>query len=219
MSRNRGERRSPVGRVTDVHVVDGDSITCRIEGKERRVRLYATDAPETEQEGGPEAAETLERMVFVREQLLVESYATDGYGRTTELLYPERSGRNDSINVSMIREGQANAYTRFRGMEIGVNQAQRTAQNLRLGAWRSRRSGGERPRHYRRHSRERGVSSHGMAFWVAVAMVIVAKLNMDRCWIAGVESGKTALQGADESKSRNCRSSVRIFTVDNPFQS
>ena len=183
MIRGRGQRRRPIGRVTDVYVVDGDSINCRIDGREQRVRLYAIDAPEAEQEGGPEAAATLERMVYANGPLLIEAYATDQYGRIVGLLYPQRNGRGDSINVRMVREGHAYAYTRFGGRELGVNEAQKRAQGARVGVWKSNRSGGERPWHFRRRSRERGLDTHGWAFWVAiiVALIIVAKMVMDNC--------------------------------------
>ena len=147
------------------------------------MRLYAIDAPEAEQEGGPEAADTLERMVHASGPLLVESYATDQYGRFIGLLYPRRSGPSDSINVKMVREGYAYAYTRFGGRELGVNAAQRAAQDARVGVWRGKRAGGERPWDFRRRSREPGLSAYGWAFWFAIilALIIVAKMILDSC--------------------------------------
>lgn len=53
-----------IGRVTDVRVIDGDSIECRIDGRTTNVRLYGIDAPEVEQLGGPDAADGLNRMLL-----------------------------------------------------------------------------------------------------------------------------------------------------------
>ncbi|MDE2688520.1 MAG: thermonuclease family protein [Chloroflexota bacterium] len=177
----RAGPRRPIGRVTDTYVVDGDSINCRINGRKQRVRLYAIDAPEAEQEGGAESTDTLGRMVYANAPLLIEIYAIDRYGRIVGLLYPERSGRDDSLNVRMVREGQAYAYTRFGGRELGVNEAQRRAQNARLGVWRRSRAGGERPWDFRRRSRKRGMGAYRSAFWIAVilALIIIARIAID----------------------------------------
>lgn len=143
-----------IGRVTDIHVIDGDTIRCRIDGKETSVRLYGIDAPEVEQLGGPDAADGLHRILRGYEQLVVEIMDVDIYGREVGLLYSRRGNRRNSVNLIMAREGLAYAYTRFGGAEFGLTAAQSDARSARRGVWAASRAGGERPWDYRRRVRE-----------------------------------------------------------------
>ena len=126
-----------IGRVTDIRVVDGDSIECRIDGRTSKVRMYGIDAPETDQLGGPDAADGLNRMLLGYEPLLLEVMAVDRYGRDVGLLYSRRGNRQGSVNARMVREGLAYAYTRFGGADPGLTAAQSDARAARRG------SGGE----------------------------------------------------------------------------
>ena len=143
-----------IGRVTDIRVIDGDSIECRIDGRTTNVRLHGIDAPENEQLGGPDAADGLNRMLLGYVPPMVEVMAVDRYGRDVGLLYSRRGNSQDSVNARMVREGLAYAYTRFGGAELGLTAAQSDARAVRRGVWRASRAGGERPWDYRRRVRE-----------------------------------------------------------------
>ena len=155
MSGASGGARVEVRCLTDIRVVDGDTIRCRAGGHETTVRLYGIDAPELEQLGGPDAADALESIIRGSEPLLMEVIDVDLYGRDVGLLYVRRSHRRDSVNIRMVREGNAYAFTRFGGRELGFfRAAQHDARTARRGVWKGSRAGGERPWDYRRRIRE-----------------------------------------------------------------
>ncbi len=158
MSGASGGARVEVRCLTDIRVVDGDTIRCRAGGHETTVRLYGIDAPELEQLGGPDAADALESIIRGSEPLLMEVIDVDLYERDVGLLYARRSHRRDSVNIRMVREGYAYAFTRFGGREMGFRAAQHDARAARRGVWTGSRAGGERPWNYRRRVRERPVS-------------------------------------------------------------
>lgn len=177
-------RGSAPARITNVRVVDGDSIECRYRGKFTRVRLYGIDAPELEQAEGPESAESLLAILRRSEPLLMEAIGPDHYERTIGLIYSIRSHRRNSVNLRMVREGNAYAYTRFGGAELGMKAAERGAHSARRGVWRCGREGGERPWEYRRNlrdgagRREEPVASAGI--WIVLAIVVVIALLFSR---------------------------------------
>ena len=100
--------------------------------------------------------------------LVMEVLGRDHYGRLIGLVYAERSGRRDSLNLWMVRDGQAYAYTRFGGAELGMRTAERDAQAARRGIWRNGTGGGERPWDFRKRGRERSASWLG---WPRVAIL------------------------------------------------
>ncbi len=123
-----------------VSVQDGDSLviaptdsTQRRDGL--RLRLYAIDAPEWDQPWGQEAREYLYRLVWRRDDLLLESVDTDRYGRLVGVLYYREAGRERSINRLMVSQGLAWWYRRFGGHGLGLEQAERKAQQRRRDIW------------------------------------------------------------------------------------
>lgn len=126
--------------LTDIRVVDGDTIRCRAGGRETTVRLYGIDAPELEQLGGPDAADALESIIRGSEPLLMEVIDVDLYGRDVGLLYARRSHRRDSVNIRMVREGYAYTFTRFGGAELGFSAARHDARAARRGVWKDSRA-------------------------------------------------------------------------------
>ena len=173
--RDRGTAPFPQGTsagISKVRVVDGDSIEAMFDGRFVRVRLYGIDAPELRQQGGPEAAETLKGLVRRNGDLNMEVMAFDRYDRVVGLIYPRSSHRRNSLNLRMVREGQAYAYTRFGGAELGLRTAEQDAKAGRRGIWRSGSEGGERPWDYRNRSRDAGLSS----IPVTVVIIVLALL-------------------------------------------
>ena len=96
MARADRNARLPKGftaRITNIRVIDGDSIEGDFNRQRARVRLYGIDAPELGQAGGAESADNLAAMARRSGALLMEVMSYDRYGRVVGLLYPAHSGR------------------------------------------------------------------------------------------------------------------------------
>ena len=139
-------------------VVDGDSLEVKYGGlcgfmrRPFPVRLYAIDAPELAQPYGREARSQLTSLVR-RGGIRMEEIATDRYGRRVGLLYRSRRGRQQSINLRMVRSGLAYWYRRYGGRELGFPEAEAEAKSQRRGVWRDQR-GSRRPWDYRADIRQ-----------------------------------------------------------------
>lgn len=145
---------------TVVSVGDGDTLRV-MEGSQRvTVRLACIDAPETAQQPyGAAARQRLQQLAPVGTELTLRVQATDRYGRTVAELF--RGGQ--SINLQMVRDGQAFAYRQYLRQcdENAYLGAEASAQQQRLGVW-SVPGGIERPwdwRHSRRSARPAGTSA------------------------------------------------------------
>ena len=99
------------GRVT--YVYDGD--TLKMQGQERRIRLFGLDAPEKGQNGHREATSALMKLVLDR-QITCEQMTIDRYGRIVG-----RCVRSDGKDISklMIQSGTAKEYCRYSRGEYG----------------------------------------------------------------------------------------------------
>lgn len=64
-----------------VRIVDGDTLMIRMEGRAERVRLRRLNAPELDEEGGPEAKAALEERFPVGSRVRVQPFARDRWGR------------------------------------------------------------------------------------------------------------------------------------------
>ena len=133
------------GRTFPVRVVsvqDGDSLLVRPvrnSDREIRVRLYAIDAPEHDQDFGEEAKARLSSLVRGRNELTLEPKDTDRYGRLVSVIYFGNSGSRQSVNRVMVEEGYARWYSRYGGRELGLDQAEQSARRARRGIWASSR--------------------------------------------------------------------------------
>jgi len=118
------------GRVTEVY--DGDTITLHSDGKNYRIRFYGIDAPEAKQQDGIASRDVL-RDKILGQDVTVTVKNIDRYGRAVGQV--SLQGRN--INLEMVREGQAWYYKNFAQGERDLEDAQRVAQENRLGLWQS----------------------------------------------------------------------------------
>ena len=160
-------------RLTNIRVVDGDSLEGYFYGDFARIRMYGIDAPELSQRGGPESADRLESMVRGAGALMFEQKDKDHYGRLVGIVYPVGASAMASLNRRMVDEGYAYAYTRFGGRELGLVSAQWTAKENRLGVlWQDGQGSDERPWDYRK--RQRGWDEGGskdFVFWAVFILV------------------------------------------------
>lgn len=139
-------------RVT--HVSDGDTVNVLPEGGTEpiKVRLAGIDAPEMDQEYGPESRELLERLALGKSVSILimctlsildcpgddTCQCTDIYGRRVGILF-EKSWRK-SINKEMVEQGLAYNWRAY-GLLYGAERAERRARSKRIGIW--QRHGGE----------------------------------------------------------------------------
>ena len=139
MNRPHGE----ISTVYDYRVVDGDTLYVACEDRDLRVRLWGIDAPELDQDGGSESAETLDEILTreVKEGgvLKLEIFAFDEYGRAVGLLFSNGQGRLRSVNIEMLSAGYAHCSRWKQGeyfrQNMGFYEAERRAKSDRIGIW------------------------------------------------------------------------------------
>ena len=159
-------------------VIDGDSLTIWIDKEVREVRLYGIDAPEHGQQGADESRNALRQMLG-GQTFWAEHQHDDPYGRMVCLLYHQDRRRRDSVNLRLVREGYAYAYTKYGGEELGFRQAEADARQGRRGLWRDSRDGGERPwnyRHRNRRGQEKSNTGYLMLILGIITFVVVAAI-------------------------------------------
>lgn len=92
------------------HVCDGDSVWVKSsDGRRLKLRIAGMDAPESEQPGGPEATETLRRLIGGK-VVRVKAVAVDDYGRLVSFL---QMGKSTDVGFEMVRLGAAWPYRRY----------------------------------------------------------------------------------------------------------
>lgn len=130
-----------------VSVGDGDTLRVQADGRSITIRLACIDAPETAQSpwGKQSRAYLMQRLPRGR-QVSIQPHTTDRYGRTVAEVITD-----SSINVLMVKEGQAFVYHRYlSGCDARVYlDAESRANQRRLGVW--QQAGGiTRPWDFRR---------------------------------------------------------------------
>lgn len=118
-----------------ISIGDGDTITVRENGSKTTVRLACIDAPESSQQGGKEATNYLKDLISSGDTIQLRTVTTDQYGRTVGEIYQN----NQSINLEMVRQGQAVVYDRYLdGCSETSDQfleAEQEAKSSNLGFW------------------------------------------------------------------------------------
>lgn len=141
----------PAAAATILSVGDGDTLRVVDGGRRLTVRLACIDAPETAQAPyGAAARQRLQQLAPIGATVTLRAQTTDRYGRTVAEVF--RNGR--SLNLAMVRDGQAFAYRQYlsgcdRTAYLG---AEATAARQRLGVW-AVPGGITRPWDWRRGSR------------------------------------------------------------------
>lgn len=141
----------PASAATVLSVGDGDTLRVADGARRLTVRMACIDAPEMAQSPyGPAARQRLQQLAPIGSTVTLREQTTDRYGRTVAEVF--RDGR--SLNLVMVRDGQAFAYRQYlsgcdRGAYLGAEAA---ASRQRVGVWAV--SGGiTRPWDWRRGSR------------------------------------------------------------------
>lgn len=120
-------------KVLVVDVTDGDTVKVIVKegGTSFKIRLHGIDAPELDQEYGPESKEALSKMVLGR-VILVDILCVDRYRRQVGILHKGKPRK--SFNKLKVELGFAYNWPKY-GMLWGGHNAQRIARKKRLNLW------------------------------------------------------------------------------------
>jgi endonuclease YncB( thermonuclease family) len=128
-SRQRGETVPMiVGRL--LRVVDGDTISVKLDSGPIEVRLHGIDAPEYNQPGGHDAAAALKLRIKRRCEVSLAPVEQDSYERLVADVYQG----DDFVNEWLLREGYAWAY-RFYTNDPRFCEWEGEARNANRGLW------------------------------------------------------------------------------------
>jgi endonuclease YncB( thermonuclease family) len=117
------------GRVTKV--ADGDTFTLRLEGRrDLRIRMFAIDAPESDQPYGQAAKRALSDKLLSQDVRIVLQ-DVDNYGRMVSTVY--LGGRD--INLEQVQSGLAWWYRDFAPDDRAMREAETAARNADRGLW------------------------------------------------------------------------------------
>ena len=136
---------------TVVHVVDGDTVVARVQGRDEHVRLIGIDTPETVDPDrpvmcwGPEASAETHRLLpdGTAVRLVRDVEGRDAYGRL--LAYVYRADDGTFVNLALARGGFADVLAIAPNTAHGdeLRAAVADAKQARRGLWGSCRSFGQ----------------------------------------------------------------------------
>ncbi len=143
-----------------VSVGDGDTSRLRQGGKTITVRLGCIDAPEsTQAPWGQQSANRLKQLLPADQAVQMREIERDRYGRTVAELFLG----NQSVNLMMVKEGQAVVYTQYIDNCAATKDqylaAEAIAKAQRLGFW--NQTNPVMPWDYRRGKRSNNRPSNG----------------------------------------------------------
>ncbi len=143
-----------------VSIGDGDTLRVRHSGKTTTVRLGCVDAPEsTQAPWGQQSANRLKQLLPAGQAVQMREIERDRYGRTVAELYLG----NQSVNLTMVKEGQAVVYTQYlNGCSDTKDQylaAETQAKGQKIGFW--NQANPVMPWDYRRGKRSNNQPSSG----------------------------------------------------------
>tara|TARA_E500000075_G_C6764203_1_gene209025 strand:+ start:104 stop:583 length:480 start_codon:yes stop_codon:yes gene_type:complete len=115
-----------------LRVVDGDSITVKVDETNYRIRLAEIDAPEMDQAWGEESKSALQEKLG-NEEVALEIIDVDRYSRLVARVF--LNGRQ--INREMVEEGHAWVYLEYLRDETLLDPEGK-AKKKKLGLWASK---------------------------------------------------------------------------------
>ena len=124
-------------------IVDGDTVEVSNSNDEFKVRLYAIDCPEKDQNWGETAKAGLIKMIGGRESyVLLEIHGKDKYNRILATIYVEDESSIINVNERMVMLGHAWVMRRFydqlpKNRKYKINRLERWAKSKRVGLWKS----------------------------------------------------------------------------------
>lgn len=119
-----------------VSVTDGDTLKARFGSKTATIRLACIDAPERKQDPwGRQSTERLKQLLPVGQLITLRLVTQDRYKRMVGEVYIN----NRSINLLMVKEGQAVVYKQYlqgcANTKDQFLQSENEAKSKKLGFW------------------------------------------------------------------------------------
>ncbi len=114
---------------TVTKVIDGDSIVIKTDDGEESIFLDGIDAPEYNQDGGPEATSFLRKLIK-DEEVEVKWEKRDKFKRILGTVFL----KDENVNVQMVAKGWAWHYKMFNKSKE-LEDAQKEAKSGKLGIW------------------------------------------------------------------------------------
>ena len=141
-----------------VRVIDADTYIMQSGATTYRLRLLGVDAPEQDQEFGPQATDSVARLLTPGRVVLVARAGLDLYGRTLgAVLLPTSTvaaaGRPVPLDSLLVVRGWAWAFDQNRTV-AGRAQEQVAAQRAGLGLWKCGVAGAVSPKLWRSFNSE-----------------------------------------------------------------
>lgn len=113
-----------------ISVKDGDTIEILYQGQPLKIRLYAIDAPEKDQDFGSKAKQFTSQLAFSK-LVKADIKNKDMYGRSVaEVFLPN----GKSLNQELLKNGYAWHYKEYNKKEK-LSELENTARDKRLGLW------------------------------------------------------------------------------------
>jgi micrococcal nuclease len=113
-----------------ISVTDGDTLTARIEGVARKVRIAAIDAPEIKQPFGVQSKQTLVNLCAGK-SAEVTGDKLDKYSRVIASV----SCNGTDVGTHMVKNGMAMVYDRYVNGHQYLYAHQNAAKNGKRGMW------------------------------------------------------------------------------------
>jgi micrococcal nuclease len=118
-----------------ISVGDGDTISVVNNDQKIIIRLACIDAPEQRQAWGKQATDRLKELLPIGKNIFYRAIQSDRYQRLVAEVFVD----NQSINLQMVKEGQAVVYKKYlKGCESSQNQylkAEASAKTDNLNFW------------------------------------------------------------------------------------
>lgn len=165
-----------------IRVIDGDTVVVRPTGgimrsqPEERIRLWGIDAPESQQNGGPQSTKYLQKLIGHRRKIYLTSTGRDQYGRLIGVIHPDGHTLNNSYNYLMVEGGHAHCYMLSGPDSNRYRRAEKEAKEHRRGMWAARSA--QHPTQWRKEHAKKG----GFPRWVWLALA--AGLGLSALWAA-----------------------------------
>lgn len=118
--------------VSNIRVLDGDTIEGDVAGNRIKIRLHGIDAPESGQADGDKCTAALRGLLAGREVTL-RPMSTDRYGRTVGMVHADSA----NVNAVMVQAGYAWVYPKYCQETACAdwNAGQKAAEQDRRGIW------------------------------------------------------------------------------------
>ena len=128
-------------------VIDGDTVAVTTgpglfrKPREKRIRLWGIDAPETSQKGGEQSTKHLQRLIGMQKNIWMTENSIDQYGRTVAVIQPRKNSPTEkTYNHRMVQDGQAHTYMLSGPESESYRQAEQKARASKKGIWKTQKN-------------------------------------------------------------------------------